>query len=227
MIKFIGIALLCITAACAAPPRRATPEAEPRTRTVAVLEFEEHRIDSEGAVRGIGRSSADRVTERLAGRPDLTLIDRESLQNVLKELALSSGDLVRSDERLHLGRLLGAHYLIAGGVTAVGKEFRIDGRIIDVEKGLADGTSVQGTLSQRKTLEETFSRQVADQLSLKIGETGSEPKRGEDFFNQGLKLEMGNHPAEALKMYQKALSLDPRHHEARERMEQLLLKEIE
>jgi TolB-like protein len=194
--------------------------------TVAVLEFENHSIGSAEWVQGIGRTLADRVAERLAGRSDLRLIDRESLQRVLEELSLSSRDLVQSEEQLKLGKLLGAHYLITGGITAIGETVRIDGRIIEVEKGVADGTSIQGPLKERNMLEETFSRQVADQIIAKADLPRSRPKTGQDYFIQGIRLEKNN-ATEALKMYQKALSIDPQHPEARERMENLLLKEIQ
>ncbi|MDC4225421.1 MAG: hypothetical protein MPW15_14580 [Candidatus Manganitrophus sp.] len=40
-------------------------------------------------------------------------------------------------------------------------------------------------------------------------------------------LEQSNNNQKALEMYQKALAIDARHQEARERMENLLLKELQ
>ncbi|HZR47729.1 MAG TPA: CsgG/HfaB family protein, partial [Candidatus Manganitrophaceae bacterium] len=141
-----GVAL----AGCAGRPLPQVPPAPASiVPTVAVLEFDEHTVGPGAGAQGIGRSLTDRVTEALAGRPGLRLIERESLQKVLEELSLSSRNLIEADSQLKLGRLLGARYLIAGGVTSVGSAVRIDGRIIDVEKGGVDGTAVDGTLDRR------------------------------------------------------------------------------
>jgi TolB-like protein len=213
--------------ACASRPVTQASTLAPTRMSVAVLAFENHSIGPAEATRGIGQTVTDRVTEELTGRPDVRLIDRESLQKVLEELSLSSRDLVGSDDQLKLGRLLGAHYLIAGGVMAIGETLRIDGRIIEVEKGMADGMSIQGSLKERETLERTFSAQVVDRITTKVGPVRSLPKTGQDYFLQGTKFEGANRPAQALEMYQKALALDPQHQDARERMEHLLLKEIQ
>lgn len=226
--NLVSSLLIAVTlAGCAGQSARKTEAPIREKSTVAVLEFENHSLGSAEAARGIGRVVADRVTETLSGRPGLRLIDRESLQKVLEELSLSSRDLVRSDEQLKLGKLLGAHYLIAGGVMAVGETLRIDGRIIEVERGVAEGASVEGTLKERETLERNFSVQVADQISARIGDRGPAPKTARDYFLQGLRFEGVKDRAQALQMYQKALSVDPKHPEARERMEQLLLEEIQ
>lgn len=220
--------ILPLLVSCAAAGGRAPlSTSTPAVPTVAVLAFEERAIGAAETTRGIGRTMADRVTEALAGRPDLRLIDRESLQRVLEELSLSSSDLVRSDEQLKLGRLLGAHYLIAGGITAVGDHLRIDARIIEVEKGVADGAFIQGAIGERAAMERDFSVRLANQVAAKSEVPKSAPRSGHDFFLQGVRLERADNPAQALEMYQKTLSLDPDHREARDRMERLLLKETE
>lgn len=219
-----GVAL----AGCAGRPLpQAPPAPASGIPTVAVLEFDEHTVGPGAGAQGISRTLTDRVTEELAGRPALRLIERESLQKVLEELSLSSRNLVEADAQLTLGKLLGARYLIAGGATAVGSAVRVDGRIIDVENGGVDGTSLQGMLENRAAVEAAFSKEVADRLDEKIGISKSAPVTAEAYFFRGAAFERSNDPGKALEMYQKALSLDPRNQEARNRMENLLLKELQ
>lgn len=226
------IPLLFAFTACAspsAPPVR--PEAsllpERYLLTVAVLEFEDHGIGQTVATQGLGRTLADRISEQLSGRPDLRLIDRESLQKILEELSLASLDIADRESQLRLGKLLGAQYLIVGGYTSLAGALRIDGRIVEVERGIAEGSSIEGRAAERAILEKNFSKQMSDLLVAKVGATHPSPKSSQDFFLQGLALEQSNSNRKALEMYQKALAIDPRHQEARERMENLLLKELQ
>lgn len=224
--------LLPLLAACAAAPVASpkaplSPAPEPRVLTVAVLEFEDHGIAQTVATQGLGRTLADRISEQLAGRQDLRLIDRESLQKILQELSLASLDLADREGQLRLGKLLGAQYLIMGGYTALGGGLRIDGRIVEVEKGIAEGSALEGRAAERALIEKDFSRQMADQLIAKVGLPKGTPKTGHDYFLQGIALEQSNHTQKALELYQKALAIDPNQIEARERMENLLLKEAQ
>lgn len=226
------IPLLFAFTACvspSAPPVR--PEAsllpERHLLTVAVLEFEDHGIGQTVATQGLGRTLADRISEQLSGRPDLRLIDRESLQKILEELSIASLDIADRESQLRLGKLLGAQYLIMGGYTSLAGGLRIDGRIVEVERGIAEGSALEGRAAERAILEKNFSKQISDLVISKVGATHASPKSSHDFFLQGLALEQSNNNQKALEMYQKALAIDARHQEARERMENLLLKELQ
>jgi TolB-like protein len=226
----IGVAVTaCATTSDHVGATHASPLQTPEQNilTVAVLEFEDHGIGQTVATQGLGRTLADRISEQLSGRPDLRLIDRESLQKILEELSLASLDIADRESQLRLGKLLGAQYLIMGGYTSLAGGLRIDGRIVEVEKGVVEGSSLEGRIAERAILEKSFSKQMADQLIAKVGLSMGAPKTGQDYFLQGLTLEQSNNNQKALEMYQKALAIDPQHHEARERMENLLLKELQ
>lgn|GEM_PF-1983610 len=216
---------------CAASPRggrtQAGPRGESRPLTVAVLEFEDHSPAIGPAAAGMGRTLADRIVEELAGRPGIRPVDRDSLQKLLEELSLSSRALTNPENRLKLGRLLGVQYFVMGGLTAIGGEVRVDSRIVEVEKGVTEGVSSEGPLTERTAIEKGLSRQIADRLAaaLVAGERPASTSR--DFYLRGLVLENSKDDQQALKMYQRALALDPRNQEARERMEKLLLKEAQ
>ncbi|MFY9271244.1 MAG: CsgG/HfaB family protein [Candidatus Manganitrophaceae bacterium] len=208
-------------------PPSALPASEPKMPTVAVLEFEDHGIGRPPGAIGLGRTLSDRISEQLSGRRELRLIDRESLQKILQELSFGSLDITDRESQLRLGKLLGARYLIMGGYTILGETLRIDGRIVEVESGLVEGDSLEGPLSERAFLEKTFSKQLVDQLTARLAVKAGPPVTAQDYFLRGLTLEQSNDPGKALEMYQKALALDPRHPEARERMETLLLKDLQ
>lgn len=221
---------LLLVAACASQPKPHSPVPPPasfRVLTVAVLEFEDHGIGTRAATQGLGRTVADQIAEALVEQPGLRLVDRDSLQKVLEELSLSSQEIVNPETRLRLGKLLGAQYLIVGGFTSMGSGLRIDGRIVEVEKGLTVGTSVQGRVEDRRAVAQAFSKKIADKIAFKIAPSERAPTTSQDFLLVGFALERSNDDQKALEMYQQALSLNPKNSEARERMEALLLKELQ
>lgn len=226
-----AIAVLLILAACShaplAPPSVST-ERGPEVFTVAVLPFEDNSIAASAETAGLGRSLAEGISAQLIDAPGVILIDRESIDKVLEELALSSGNMAEDEGRLRLGRLLGAHYLILGGFMAIGPSLRIDARIVEVERGLAEGTATEGTLSERRQAEIALSTKVAQLFSSKLGAyTQAPPVTSADHLRKGLALERIHQDDQALAHYQQALALDGNNQRARVRMEALLLKEIE
>lgn len=227
--RLLPVLLLAACAAAPLAPSKGDLSAppEPKILTVAVLEFEDHGIAQTVATQGLGRTLSDRIAEQLAGRPDLRLIDRESLQKILEELSLATLDLADREGQLRLGKLLGAQYLVMGGYSSLGGALRIDGRIVEVEKGLTEGSALEGPIAERRAIEKRFSTEIADLLVAKAGLPTGTPKTARDYFMRGVSLEQSNHPQKALEMYQKALAIDPKDAEARERMENLLLKEIQ
>ena len=173
---------------CAATVPIVPQSKAPREWAVAVMAFEDHSIGMPPATTaGLGQMLADRISERiimaqsveeagplLAVPLDLAnrmrLVDRDSLQKVLEELKLGSSEIADSENRLRLGKLLGANYFIMGGFTALGQGVRIDGRIVAVETGQVEGISVDGKFSDWTTLEDSLSKQLVDRLMAKVAE---------------------------------------------------------
>jgi len=227
------LALLSWLGACAskapiqAPDLRPTTE-KPEILTVAVLDFANNSIGPASATAGLGQVFADQIFERLSGQPGIVVVDRESIEKILEELSLSSQGLTEAEGRLRLGKLLGAQYLILGGYMAIGSAIRIDARVVEVERGTVEGIAQEGSLSDRQQLTSTLSEKVANKLFDKASAFAAQmPKSSQGHFQRGLFFERKNKLDEALKHYQKALALDSENQGARDRMEVLLLKEIE
>ncbi len=196
--------------------------------TVAVLPFEDNSLAASPETAGLGRTLADGIADRLSDERALVFIDRESIDKILEELALSSGGLTESDHRLRLGHLLGAQYLVVGGYMAIGTSLRVDARVIEVERGLAEGRAVEGGLEARRDIERALSQKISEVLLAKANR-GSvlRPTSSLDYYRSGLALEKKKRFQQALSHYQQALALDVENQPARERMEALLLKELE
>lgn len=113
--------------AVAAPVPRAAPA------TLAVLNFD----NNTGAADydPMGRGLAAMMITDLSTSPDLKVVEREHMQDVLAEQHLQHSALFDSSTAVRAGKLLGAQYITAGSLAAADPKLRIDMRVIDVETG--------------------------------------------------------------------------------------------
>ncbi len=105
----------------------------PVAKTLAVLNFDNNtgRADYDPLGRGL---AAMMITD-LAVSPDLRLVERERMQDILDEQKLSRSPLFDSTTAARVGRLLGAEFIVTGSLTAAASDLRVDLRIIKVETG--------------------------------------------------------------------------------------------
>lgn len=107
------------------------------TVQVAVLPF-----TSKGESKKIAEICSDGLVTQLANVEHLTLLERERIDAVLKELNLQASDLTESDG-VQIGRLLNADYLIMGSLNALGTTYLFNTRLLRVETGqLIEGRQV-------------------------------------------------------------------------------------
>jgi TolB-like protein len=72
------------------------------------------------------------ITE-LSQNPALRVVDRSVLRQLLEEQDLGASGRVDAATAARIGRVVGAKFAVIGGFNDVGREFRLDGRILDVE----------------------------------------------------------------------------------------------
>ena len=107
-IRLVAIACRCSPLLAATPP-------VPAPLTVAVFDFE-------SSPPGPGIDLSQTLAERLSGQPGITLVDRTSIADVLREQQLSLTGLVDSTSALHAGHLVGAKLLVGGRMFRVGQK---------------------------------------------------------------------------------------------------------
>jgi TolB-like protein len=72
------------------------------------------------------------ITE-LAQNPDLRVVDRAVLRDLMAEQDLGATGRVDGETAARIGRLVGARYVFTGGFNDIEGVFRLDGRVVDVE----------------------------------------------------------------------------------------------
>jgi TolB-like protein len=114
-------------------PALAAPE-KPR---VAVLYFDVNHNDPKMQV--LRKGLAQMLITDLAADPAVTLIERDRLEEVLKELDLQQSKHVDQASAAKIGKLLGTKYQVAGQITELvgSNDVVFEARIIDAERGYA------------------------------------------------------------------------------------------
>lgn len=106
----------------------------PRPTVVAVANFETNNLDG-----GIGRSVADMVRTRIGEGRNVIIVERDRMEQILKEQNFGVSDRVDPQSAVRLGRLLGVRKVVFGSVGRLGEQYLVHIRAVDVETGEIDG----------------------------------------------------------------------------------------
>jgi Curli production assembly/transport component CsgG len=140
-VVLVTFALISCSLAFAQPARRlaVVEENGQLARSVPIFAFAEGQI-------------TDQLTAKLTGKPGITVIDRASIDKIIKEQNFSNSDRSASDTAVKIGKLLGAgqivlvnvydggfttHNEVSGNTTKIIgiQNLRVNVRLIDVESG--------------------------------------------------------------------------------------------
>jgi TolA-binding protein len=152
---------------------------------------------------------------------ELRVVDRQSLKNVQKELALQKSGLMAEEETLQVGKLLGTSWVIAGAFTFQKETFHIDIRIIDVETSrIHSSHHVQVPLTELAQSGQLLASPLEQALNFKIREnltllpTDSQ-QEANFFFMNGLGHYYANFFNHAVSDFMEVLERNPDCPEAR------------
>ena len=121
----LALSLLCAPFAAAAPP------GDGRHLAIAVLDFEPENPELKATAKHV----TEVLTTKLSTHPNLVLVERQRLREVLSELELGISGTVRPDTAATIGRLIGAKALVTGRVFSSGDNLMVAARMIGTETG--------------------------------------------------------------------------------------------
>lgn len=99
--------------------------------TLAVLELEELGIS-----RNEGRMLVNRLRNEIATQGHYLVIERELIEEILREQDFSQSGCTSSDCLVEIGKLLNVDYILGGSIGQVGSTYSISVRMINVETGI-------------------------------------------------------------------------------------------
>lgn len=137
--RFIIFALFWIaavgTAVCQSPVVQ-------QTHPMALLPFAERGRE----VTGLGQKVNDLLFAKLVSDPDLFLVDRQELDDVITETELNVSGLVRPDQAIRLAQMTGAKLLVTGSVFEVDQSLHLIARVIGTETTRIKGVAVHADI---------------------------------------------------------------------------------
>ncbi len=133
---------------------------------LSILYFENTTADPE--YQWLSKGLADMLISDLSGIPDIKIIERESLEKVLQEQALSLTGLTEEGSAVEVGKLLQADQLIYGAYIINDDVIRIDMKLVAVESGIILHTlDVKGDIDDIFELETELVTDLRLHLNLK------------------------------------------------------------
>jgi TolB-like protein len=146
--------------------RRARPVA-PTATTLAVLYFDNRTGSAD--YDALGKGLAAMMITDLAAVEELQVVEREHLEEMLKELERQRSSYFDQSTAVKAGKLVGAQYILAGQITAVKPRVRLDTRVIDVETSRVVKTAqVTGDEDRFFELQQKLARNLVDGLELAL-----------------------------------------------------------
>ena len=182
--------------------------------TLAILPFENNSITDVDKYAPLGKGlAAMLITDLKKTGTSLKLIERSKIQAIIKEIALGQTGSVDKSTAMKAGKILGAQSIAFGSFMVLGKDVRIDTRIVNVETSeliMAEGLS--GSANNFIKLEQEVARKIAGSLKIALKPPAGKSKSDINaavFFSQGLDALDRGDTAEAKRLFDKCLKLDP------------------
>lgn len=128
---------------------------------LAVIDF-----DAKGISRNEARTASDWLRTEIINTGAFKVIERSAMDMILKEQAFSMTGCTDTSCAVRVGKLLSAKKMLIGNIEKWNNRVILNGRIIDVEKGVAEFAHKE-TVSSVNNLDKGVAR-FAKNLSLRI-----------------------------------------------------------
>lgn len=144
------------------------PAASAATRTVAVLPMTKGAGGPE--LDGFGSALADMMVTDLTLAPELQLVERQRLADLLAELELSETDFIDEASAQKMGRGLGAEMVVVGSFSVLKDRLVIDCRIVAVATGaVIKAARAEGEVGDFVSIEKEVVEALVDGLDVELG----------------------------------------------------------
>jgi len=153
---------------------------------------------------------ADMTATDLASSKDGTVVEREELEKVLKELELGMSGLTDPGKAPKLGEILNAEVLVYGSFAVAGSTLRLDAKAVKAATGAVVGAAqATGEASDPLRVQRALSSRLASALGIELKPVPEVRSDAAKSYYEGLALYDEGKYAEALGLFTKAQEQDP------------------
>lgn len=172
----------------------------------------------------------DMLISELSQNSQLRIVERDALQELLREQELGTEGRVEAGTAAEIGRLVGARYMILGSFVDVFEQVRMDARVVDVETGeLLRARGLQDRREQIYGIVVELAQAITEDLSLpELPEAVQEERREREIpaeavtlYSRALVFQDAGRTAQARELLQRVTNDFPQFVEAREKLDQL------
>lgn len=117
---------------------------------IAVMDFRADGITKEKALR-----ISELIRTEIVNTNVYTVIERNQMDMVFKEQGIQQTGVINDAYAIKMGELLSAQKILIGTVMQLGDAIIISGRIVDIEKGVAEFAVNQSAANENQLLEAT------------------------------------------------------------------------
>ena len=136
-------------------------------RRVAVIYFD--NTSEEKNLDKLKKGLAGMLISDLSNVNMIDIVERDRIEEILKEQNLQSSEKVDQSSIVNLGKLLGAEIILTGAYFEMFGSFRIDARFIDVETGeILKSEGVDGQTSNFFKLQKQLTWKVIENLDVNL-----------------------------------------------------------
>ena len=195
---------------------------------VAISYFDNH--SGQPALDPLAKGLADMLITDLTAVSAVQVVEREKLNQVLAELALSKSKFIDPKTAQRLGKGLAARWVLTGGYTVAGETMRIDARVLEVEtaKVLAS-EKVEGKKDEFFALEKELVEVLVVAIGVTVGRAEKTRLRSNptqsftawSLYSEGLDAGDRGDAATARARFERALVADPAYAAARTALDRL------
>jgi len=224
--------LICLALLFATGPAAALAQQRDSRPGVAVFpltnggSFGESKEDLEALTVGLQQM----LLTELAQNSGLRIVERSTLRDLMIEQDMDATARVDAETAAHLGKIVGARYVVTGVFIDLNGDFRMDGRVIDVETTeILKTAQVRDDRSKLYSMLVKLAAGITDGLKLPslpkpVQSTRLErkiPDRAITLYSRAQNYEDYGRKNEAIQLYRQIAQDFPAMTEAKERLEQL------
>lgn len=139
--------------------------------TLAILDFENNCIQDNEKFEPLTSGIPSMLVSKMTNITTLRFVERERLDDVLRELSLDQNAEIDPSTAQKLGKLLGAQELILGSFMTLDDKMRVDLRIVETETGLTiKAEEVTGDSDNLFDIISELSEKISDGLNLGLSD---------------------------------------------------------
>ncbi len=194
--------------------------------TVAVLDFAGLMMGDGSAAVPLGKTVSAMLVTEFSERDGMQVIERQQLNEMLREQDLALSGRVDESSAIEVGRLLGAQYVLTGQATDIVGNLRMDIRAVDVETSeIVAVLKMSGLTTELFEIIVDLADEFGERLNLTAPSARPEmeeiPVQATIAFSRAVAYEDRGEIEQAIEFYEQTLEIHSSHRDAQRALERL------